>query len=145
MRPAFSTELIRSTSELCHGLGVPQRTAASAFQRSPEDGLTVAIMSATATMPCFPLANVRFGSLADIPGARSRHVRFSPGRGHWTGMSRHVRYMPKADITLPSRRGSRGEEILRAMKGAMRQQGSRGPDPRTRAGLDRLPMALARR
>ena len=27
----------------------------------------------------------------------------------------------------------------------MRQQGSRGPDPRTRAGLDRLTMALARR
>jgi hypothetical protein len=37
------------------------------------------------------------------------------------------------------------QEILRAMRGAMRQQESRGPDPRTRAGLDRLPMALARR
>jgi hypothetical protein len=51
----------------------------------------------------------------------------------------------EADITCLHGEAPAEQEILRAMKGAMRQQGSRGPDPRTRAGLDRLPMALARR
>ena len=51
----------------------------------------------------------------------------------------------EADITCLHGEAPAEQEILRAMKGAMRQQGSRGPDPRTCAGLDRLTMALARR